>query len=563
MSLTTLLVAALFAQVITPGQTTQPRTPARDARVTTAGTGIIRGSVVDATSGTPIRRATVRLFGPPFRDNYPSALTDDEGRFEISELPGGKFTLNVSKSGYVDAAMARQGTPPVTVALAEKEVVEKIVLKLARGGVIVGRVMDEAGEPAVNIEMRAMQYRYGPGGRTLQQTSGGGFFRTDDLGAFRLYGLQPGQYYVTARPAEGYFSGFGPVPGDTGPATTYFPNAPDPATAQRVTVAAGRETGPIVVTLVSTRLSRIRGRAIMSDGQPFAGSFVNVIVREPGGGMNSRGGGRVLPDGSFEVAGLTPGTYELEVRPPNMRPDEDGEVARTTITVNGEEVNGVFLVGAKTAVVRGRVMPDAGTMPYSMMTVTAQSATSTGQFTFGGTQGRVREDQTFEIRGLYGLRIFRMGGFSSPPSGEPWMLKSVTLNGTDITDRPLDIQPGAVVEGVEMIFTQKAAELSGTVTISGEARLEDAWIILFPADESLWRDATRFVRGTRPDKDGTYRFRMLPGHDDYLLVTALQIEPGQYMDPDFLKSIRDRAMHLSLYDGEKRVQNIRIAAQPQ
>jgi hypothetical protein len=143
------------------------------------------------------------------------------------------------------------------------------------------------------------------------------------------------------------------------------------------------------------------------------------------------------------------------------------------------------------------------------------------------------------------------------------MLKSVMLNGTDITDKPIDIQPGAVLEGVEMIFTQKAAELSGSVTMSGDVPLQDAWIILFPADESLWRDSSRFVRATRPDKDGTYRLRMLPGHNDYLLVTALQIEPGQYMDPDFLRSIRDRAMRLSLYDGEKRVQNIRIAAQPQ
>jgi hypothetical protein len=366
--------------------------------------------VIDSGSGTPIRRATVRLFGAPFRENAPSALTDDEGRFEIKELPAGKFTLNASKTGYVDAALARQVVTPVTISVADNQVADKIVLRLARGGVIVGRVIDESGEPAINIEMRAMQYRYGPGGRTLQQASGSGYFRTDDLGAFRLYGLQPGQYYVTARAAEGYVGGFGPAPGDTGPATTYFPNAPDPATAQRVTVAAGRETGPIIVTLVSARLSRIRGRAIMSDGQPFAGSFVNVIVREQGG-MNSRGGGRVLPDGSFEIMGLTPGTYELEVRPPNLRPDEDGEVARTTMTVNGEEVTGVFLVGARTAVVRGRVVAEEGSLPYTTMTVSAQSASATGQFTFGGSQGRVKEDQTFEIRGLYGTRIFRMGGF--------------------------------------------------------------------------------------------------------------------------------------------------------
>jgi hypothetical protein len=115
------------------------------------------------------------------------------------------------------------------------------------------------------------------------------------------------------------------------------------------------------------------------------------------------------------------------------------------------------------------------------------------------------------------------------------------------------------VEGLELVFTQKSAELSGTVTISGDAKLEDTTILLFPADETLWRDTSRFVRIARPDKDGSYRFRMLPAHDDYLLVSALLLEPGQYMDPEFLRSVRERAMRLTIYEGEKKVQNIRIA----
>src|SRR5262245_2114269 len=126
MSLAAFIVVSLLAQAQLPGQTA-PRMPARDPRVTTVtGTAVVRGVVVDATSGAPIRRATVRVFGPPFRENSPSALTDDEGRFEIKELPAGKFTLNASKPGYVDLMMARQAQP-VVVALADKDVADKIV----------------------------------------------------------------------------------------------------------------------------------------------------------------------------------------------------------------------------------------------------------------------------------------------------------------------------------------------------------------------------------------------------------------------------------------------------
>src|ERR687892_604971 len=102
MSLAPLLVIVLLAQLQTPGQTA-PRTPARDPRpVTTTYTAVIRGQVVDATSGAPIRRANVTAYGGELRGGRPaSVLSDDDGRFELSELSPGKYTLSVSKSSYV------------------------------------------------------------------------------------------------------------------------------------------------------------------------------------------------------------------------------------------------------------------------------------------------------------------------------------------------------------------------------------------------------------------------------------------------------------------------------
>src|SRR6185369_310834 len=76
--------------------------PPRDTRPLT-GSAVIRGRVVDASSGAPLRKASVRIFGPEIRESR-SATTDLEGRYEFTDLPAGQFNLNVTKSGYVDLA---------------------------------------------------------------------------------------------------------------------------------------------------------------------------------------------------------------------------------------------------------------------------------------------------------------------------------------------------------------------------------------------------------------------------------------------------------------------------
>ena len=131
------------------------------------GTGRILGRVLASDSGTPIRRAQVRLTAPEI--GVKTALTDAEGRFEFRELPGGRFSLNASKSGYVNVQYGQtrpfeQGRP---IELADKQVLDKADISMPRGGVISGRLTDEFGDPVPDAMVSAMRQTWSNGRRRL------------------------------------------------------------------------------------------------------------------------------------------------------------------------------------------------------------------------------------------------------------------------------------------------------------------------------------------------------------------------------------------------------------
>jgi hypothetical protein len=558
----------LFAALLAGLGAQQSATPARDQQKPVKGTAVIKGFVVDAQSGAPLRRANVTAGGSEVGTRG-TALSDAEGRFEITELRAGRYFVSATRTGYLPTTFGQtrfQG-PGKPLEIAEGHTVEKVIVRMSRGGVISGKVFDEFGEPAAGARVSAHQYRFEGGMRRLSVAySGTGMVQTDDLGAFRLYGLQPGQYYVSAQPMGGMLR---PMGGDTaettGPITSYFPNATDPASAQRVTVGVGRETGPINITLVNARLARIRGKALMSSGEPFAGSFVRLEVRDHNS-SSSTSGGRVAADGTFELQGVSAGRYLIVVRPQNARDDDDVEVARTWLTVTGDDVDDVMLVGGRGAILRGTVVTDEGVpmpvRPHEIHLMMTAVGDDRGSFF---RPPSLKDDYSFELKGLFGRyrlnAVITSGPTGPAPAAMTWGQKAVVWRGEDVSNKPFEFETGQVVDGVEIVFSRKWSELSGTVTDDRGAAVTDSWLVLFPADENEWTDV-RYVRATRPGLKDVYRFQRLLPHD-YLLATVPAVEPGQWQDPDFLRSVRDRAVRVSVGDGETKVQNLKVGSAPQ
>jgi hypothetical protein len=540
----------------------QPARAGQQQREAVRGTAILRGVVVAADNGSPIRRAQVRISGQGVPGRL--ATTDAQGRFEIKELPAGRYSLGASKGGFVSLQYGQRrpsesGTP---IDLADAQVLDKLVIPLPRGSVISGRITDEFGEPIANAVVTAMRHGYVAGARRLLPGTGqNSRDTTDDQGSFRLFGLAPGDYVVSAafRATGGEVTD--PAGEATGYAPTYYSGTPNVGEAQRVTVAIGQEQSSVIFSLIATRLVRVSGAVLNSQGVPVTNGMVMLT---PAGGRLGGGGmvaatGRLDASGQFRIASVVPGRYIAQVRTNRGRGAQDAnpEFGRQEITVGADDLDGVVVVTGPGARVVGQIVTDAGT-PSSIrpqqVQVLARLAEPDQTMPAGGGNARVNEDWTFEIGGLFDARLFR----AALPQG--WNLKQVLLNGQDVTDTPVDLPPGQTVAGLQIAITEKSTEVTGRVTNARGDAITDATVVVFPADETRWTYQSRFIRTARPDQDGRFQIRGLPPLERYLAIAVHGLEDGQAGDPEFLARIRNGATDFSLGDGEIRALDLRFSA---
>ena len=161
-----------------------------------ASSGVISGTVI-SDSGAPIARARVTLSAAAVR----TAVTDEQGAFRFASLPPDEYALSVSKIGFLDVAYGERqpgsGRPGTPIHLEPGQRIDVLSLRMPRGGVITGTVLDESGEPAIAVPVRAYRWRIRGGEPTFAATS---FDHTDDRGIYRIPFLAPGDYIIAATP---------------------------------------------------------------------------------------------------------------------------------------------------------------------------------------------------------------------------------------------------------------------------------------------------------------------------------------------------------------------------
>lgn len=602
--------ATLAAQIQTTGQARPPVQTQQDAPQPP---GAIFGVVVSGTTGQPVDRVRLRLSGQGVRGGG-TVYSDAEGRFAFLDLEPGAYLLSGSKTGYVDITYGqrspnagRAGTP---IQIAAGQQIKDLSFPLPPGGVITGLVFDEMNRPAVGTDVRVMRWEYDDGHRQL---SSEGSARTDDRGMYRVWGLPPGQYVVSAMPrntgvaqslemqllledrlrdvsARGVTLAGGVIvqtpeaggpdaPSDEptlGYAPAYYPGTLDVAGASAVTVGVSEVVSGVDFVLQQVPLANIDGTVIAPpgvDARSLRVRLYNASHDIPGVGTESA---RVR-DGRFEFSGVAPGQYravvtgEIDIDDEDTGPlpqmlgglalagrADDDEIllwASTDVAVSGQNVSNVSLVLQPGMTVSGRIAYDgAGAPPESGRIRVSLEPFGPAADAAGADDSRATVDDSGQFT-LYGVIPARYRIEASGAGG--WEVASVRVGGIDAMDFGLEVTPDRDLAGVEVVFSDQQTALSGTLQDGAGRPTAGYTVIVFPADQRYWIPGARRILATRPTTAGQFSFAGLPP-GEYRLAAVTDIENGIWFDPAFLQQLSAASIPLSLQRGQSLTQDLRI-----
>lgn len=561
----------------------------RDTAARGRGTGTITGIVVsDDAEARPVRKARVTCGGAGLQGQ--TTITDDTGRFSFSGLAAGRYTVTAAKAAWITAAYGakRPLRPGSAIPLAAGETAD-IVLRLPRGSVITGTLIDHNGQAAAGVIVRAYRYIITDGERRLAPVSAA---LTDDRGSYRIYGLAPGDYVVGATGRTGPANLQGselrlttemdvrhataatartPQPPDRGVAfaQTYYPGTAVAAQAGVVSIGTGEQREGIDVTLQLVPTARVEGTVTLPGGAAPVGTQIDLVAVQtvPGSPMEALRTGRIAPDGSFSFADISPGQYSLIARASRPTTNADGSPgplqpvwASTALNVEGEHIAGVSLALEPGMTIAGRVRFDGALAPpgdLSAVRVTLQPAQREPTVSFTPPAATVSDDGRFAIAGVIPGRYRLTASF--PGSGRPgnWTLRSSFVNGQDSLDIPFVVAPGQHISDASITFADRLARLSGAIQSAAGAAVNSFTVILFPADQALWLPQSRRIHAVKPSADGAFTFRNLPP-GDYLLAAIDDVETNEWFDPSFLQRLLPTAMKVAIAEGEQKVQDIKL-----
>src|SRR5262249_37754007 len=155
--------------------------------------------------------------------------------------------------------------------------------------------------------------------------------------------------------------------------------------------------------------------------------------------------------------------------------------ASAFVTVNGTDVPDVLLQAAPGSTISGRVIFEGDGPTVQSLTIMTSRA-DFDRTPNSTAQGDVGPDLRFTMAGIRGPRRITVGRL---PAG--WMLKSVVVNGVDVTDVPLPFgSPDQSLSDVQVVVTSQITELSGSVVDNrGDVSTEYS-LLVFPADRDRW-----------------------------------------------------------------------------
>jgi hypothetical protein len=507
------IVGTVFVALAGPVAAAQPARP--PAPAPSAATAQIAGLVKSSSDDTPVARARVSALS----DGLPGprvALSGPDGKYSLGDLPAGSYELTVTRTGFAPQthSLGRSITPaPIVLTAGQQAVVN---FALVPSGFIAGRILDEDGTPFAGAVVDALVTRSDNGTDALRSVSTS---QTDDRGEFRLYGLVPGQYYVSA--SDPAFRSVSTPKGVQNYSATYYPGVSFADQARTVVVAGAGEPARVEFRLKLVPPARVSGQLVASDGkQLFSAAIIMSPVDGDGAPSVPPDDPSLLPDGTFHFGQVVPGQYQIRAR---GQTDAAGSAlfAVYTLTVQGTDVSDIQMVLRRGGLLDGRLAVESrnGTKPPPLPSIRVRAPFIDGNSFGDALTGTVQSDGTFALRGLMkGAHQLVLDGLRPP-----WVMKSVLFRGTNITDQQFDVTEQEQFREVRVTITDAGSEVSGIVQNARNLPVANTGVLVFPRVALFWMRTNRRMRVAYTDREGRFTIPGLPA-GEYLAVASLAVD---------------------------------------
>jgi hypothetical protein len=520
------------------------------------------GRIVAADTGAPVRSAAIRVAGTNPGAATLVATTDDNGAFDVRDVPPGKYLVYVTKPGFVSTrfSLAAGTADPFGVSAGQQ--IDMRDLRLPRAGVVSGRVVDGFGDPVADIAVTAWRMEYlSPARRRIFSRAS---FQTNDLGEFRAHGLEPGKYFISASRSVVALT----VPaGSNDPAftltgmreaPTFYPGTPNASEAASIEVQAGQEASGIHFQMLAVPYGAVSGVVLNSRGAPYDNALVWLVAaRADDVQVNTvQLTAETDRQGRFRIVNVSPGEYRLEVFSKTfmenigktggrgMGEEPAGEVASQPVTIISGRTEDVSVQASRGFRVRGRVFIDGAPAVADVATKLQVSAFPTYAGISGlalPSQADVGADGTFVFEGMHGTRAFNVRG---PAVAS---LHRVLFRGRDVSESGIEVVNET--DGVELHLTTRPSRVEGSVRDVNGAAVPEGRVVLFSPDRADWvRPVTRRFRDASLKGEGTFVTVGLPA-GSYLAVLVPQSGRDRWADPDYIDTLRPFATPFTITDG--------------
>ena len=519
----------------------------------------VSGQVSNAATGEPVRRALVylrRIDMSPGVTNIQvsyTAATDAAGRFAVAGIAPGKYTLLAERSGFITAHYGSRGPGRAStlVTLEPGQKSNDMAMRLTPHGVIAGRVLDEEDEPVSSANVQVSRLQYLQGRKQMARMNGAS---TNDLGEYRVFGLAPGRYYVSAdaRP--------NPMLPQTDDeyVTTFFPRTTDSAAAAPIDVAPGAQLRNIDIALAKMHTVTVKGH-VASEVRPPAGgdtpprTNLSVIIAARNatvaGSFFTRGAA-VTPQGTFEFRGVAAGSYFVvgAVNSPGKT-----LTARMAIQVGGSNIEGISLTVRGGVPVSGRVRVEGETTKSIASVRVLLQPAETGGFIFGPFPSQqVKPDGSFQLDDV-GADRYTVTINGLP---ESFYVKSVRSADLDVLTNGLEIAGGSPAP-LDVVLSPNAGQVTGTVLDPKTQKAAAAVMVVLVPQEKERRDREAFYQTAMTDVSGRFTLiSVVPG--EYRVYAWEEAEFGSWMDPDFMKPLEGRGEAVSIQEGGRQAIQVNL-----